>query len=284
MRTSLVIYMWVVAISVAAFPQGAPAQVQFNTAGAGTKQADMDAAIRLICPASKLIHGKDGKTSGCAVCPKGTDFYRQPSNAWQMYAETPGHFASAKDDNLLLDGTGCDSHANNFGGTFVFAISGGKARLLRYENGLITDQCQKFTYADGRNGLVCRGGWTGQGLAELTVFTTSFNAVGKSATKVLLHVSDTTGTCGEDRSQTVQQAGISEVQFVPKPQSGAGEIGSLQIKAYSGSVKCSVVQAARKTKRAPATMKSYTIDFLFDGRQFKVAPDSREVLAKISTQ
>ena len=50
---------------------------------------------------------------------------------------------------------------------------------------------------------------------------------------------------------------------------GRREIRQLQIKAYSGSVKCSVVQAARKTRGRSCSMKSYTIEFIFDGRQFR---------------
>ena len=284
MRKFLVISSCVMALSLVALGQGAPAHVQFNTAGAGAKQADIEAAVRLICPTGKTTHGKDGKLSGCAVCPKGTDFHGQANTAWEMYAETPGHFTSAKDDNLLLDGTGCDSHANNFGGTFVFSVAGEKVRLLHYENGLTTNQCQKFAYADGRNGLVCRGGWSGQGLSELTVFVTSFGVSGKAMTKVLVHATDTTGTCGEDKTQVVKQGGISEVNFMPGAHAAAAVVGGLIIKAYTGDVKCSIAEAAQKTRRAPASVKNYTIEFTFDGQQFRVAPGSRSLLAKFTVQ
>ena len=182
--------------------------------------------------------------------------------------------------NLILAGSGCENHANNFGGSYVFQFNKGHAQLMRYEPGLITSQCQRFAYPDKRNGLVCRGGWMGQGEADLTVFVTSFNATGVPASKVLIHVSDTTGTCGEDEAQVVQQGGISAVQFVQKPQGGSGQIAGLTIQAETGNVKCSVVEAAQKTKRAPASVKTYTIDYSFDGSQFKLAPGSRAALAK----
>ncbi|HEY1579318.1 MAG TPA: hypothetical protein VGF82_19800 [Terracidiphilus sp.] len=283
MRRFLVISTCV-ALSLVARGQSAPAHVQFNTAGAGAKQAEIEAAVQLICPAGKATHGKDGKVSGCAVCPRDTDFQGQPNTPWEMYAETPGHFTSAKDDNLLLDGTGCDSHANNFGGTFVFGVAGEKARLLHYENGLITDQCQKFAYGDKRDGLVCHGGWSGQGLAEMTVFVTSFAASGKASTKVLVHTTDTTAACGQDREQVVKQGGISEVNFVSRSQGAAGEVSGLMIKAYTGDVKCSVVEAVQKTRRAPASVKNYTIEFTFDEQQFRVASGSRSLLAKFAVQ
>lgn len=274
-----------------ALGQGAPDRVQFNTAGAGAKQQDIEGAVRLICPTGKITRGKDGKVSGCAVCPKGTDFYGQTQNQWEMYAETPGHFTSAKDDNLVLDGTGCDAHASNFGGSFVFALVGGSLRLLRYEKGLITNQCQKFVYADGRDGLVCRGGWSGQGEADQSVVIAAFDASGRATTRTLIRVTDTTGTCGEDKAQVVQQGGISEVQFVSKPGSGtadrpgeSAQISGLRIEAELGAVKCSIVEATQKTKRAPATVKSYAIEFTFDGKQFKVAPGGRAALAKFSAQ
>jgi len=273
MRILLALLAWGTVGLTSAFAQSAPGHVQL-------KQADIDAAVRLICPAGKITHDKDGKTSGCRVCPKATDFFGQPRISWEMRAEMAGHFTSAKNSSLLLDGTGCDAHANNLGGTFVFAVTGEKVRLLRYENGLITDQCQRFAYADGRDGLACRGGWMGQGEADLTVFVSSFDATGRPTSKVLIHVSDTTGTCGEDKEQAVEQGGISEVQFVPKPQAAPGEITGLTIKAYTGGVKCSVVEAVQKTRRAPASVKNYTIEYTFDGRQFRLAPGSRAALAK----
>lgn len=291
MRLLILIVTLGAAFTTAARAQTSTPRPQFNTAGAGVRQTDVEAETRLICPGGKVTHAKDGSVSGCGGCPKETDFSGNGRIAWELYAATPGHFTSAHDNNLLLDGQGCDSDASNNGGTFVFVMSVGKARLLRYEKGLITDQCQKFAYADGRDGLVCRGGHYLQGEGDQSVFVASFLASGKSATTTLINARDTTGLCGDDGTQVVQQSKISEIQFSSKapgaPSGTAGEsapITGLRIKAEIGEVKCSQVASAQKTKAAPVSVRSYIIEYTFDGKQLRVAPSSRESLNHFATR
>ena len=247
---------------------------QFNTASAGVKVADIEAAVSLICKTKDIKRRKDGKVDGCRTCPEGTDFHGEGQSEWQMYAETPGHFTSAQDDNLILDGTGCDSHANNLGGSFVFKIVAGKARLVRYNPGLITDECHKFDFTDGRNYLICRGGWFGQGEADATVFMAIFDAIGKGVVSNLISVRDTTGTCG-DSPQLVRESDIKEIEFSP---ADSAQITGLTITATFGNVRCSQVEAKSKKPM----VKSYEIEYVFDGKRFKVTPASRAAFNRVS--
>lgn len=266
--------------AVVGWGQGVPARVQFNTAGAGAQAADIEAALGVICPASQIVRRKDGSASGCKACPKGTDFYGFVNSQWEMHAETPGHFTSAKDENLLLSGTECDSHANNFGGTFVFELNAGKARLMRYAKGVITDQCVKFAYADGRDGLVCRGGWSGQGEADQSIQIDSFTATGNPVSKTLINAQDTTGECDDDGTQVVRESGIKDFQL---EKNSAGRISGLTITATLGSVTCSQRATEVKTGKTAPGVKSYTIDFVFDGKQFTVAAGSKTALGRFTT-
>ena len=235
----------------------------FNTAGAGAKAADIEAAVALICKAKDRTLAKDGKISGCRTCPEGTDFHGIGNSSWEMYAETPGHFTSAQEDNLILDGTGCDSHASNFGGSFIFSFKDGKARLMRYGKGLVTSQCHKFAYADRRNFLICQRGWSGQGENDENLFMASFGVGGKATVKYLLSTTDSTGTCADDSAQ-VQESKIESVTFTP---ADSEKITGLTVTAKLGTVPC-----ARAGKGAA---QSYSVEFLFDGTKFVVAPASR---------
>lgn len=270
----------------AGFGVSAHSQVRFNTAGAAAKNVDIAAAVELICPAGKITHGKDGKVGGCATCPEGTDFSGQRQSKWEVYAATPGHFTSPKDDNLLIDGQGCDADASENGGTFEFAVNAGKAKLIRYEKGLITDECYKFAFADGRDGLVCRDGRYLQGEGDARVFVASFDAAGKSAVKTLVDARDTTGTCGDDGMQLVRRWQITDIQFVRKPGSEtatgqSAQITGLEIQERIGGVRCSQIAAERKTKAAPSSVKTYTVKFIFDGKQFKIDPASKVVVQEL---
>jgi hypothetical protein len=221
------------------------------------------------------------------VCPKGTSEYGEKV-AWELYAETPGHFTSAKDDNLVLDGNSCEPHVSNFGGSYVFTLSAGKAKLLKYDQALITDQCLKFAFANGRDGLVCRSGGMNQGQAEGAIMVVSFAATGNATTKELIHITDTTTTCAPGETRVVQQSDLSEFNLLPeqpaRADAGSVAITGLTVKATSGNLKCTQVALEQKTKKAAASIKTYVIEFTFDGRQFKVAPASRAALANFSAE
>jgi len=195
--------------------------------------------------------------------------------SWGLYAVTPGHFTSPQDDNLLLDGSGCDSHANNFGGSFMFTLKSGKPRLLHYDQGLVTSQCHKFAFSDGRDFLVCQGGWTGQGENIAIVSMSSFDPTGKDVTTILFTTTDTTFTCGDDPTTVVQESDIKDLKFSSKE---SGEITGMTITAILGDVKCSQLKSEQKTGKLSASVKTYQIEFVFDGKRFKVAPASRAVL------
>jgi hypothetical protein len=233
------------------------------------KDVDVEAAVGLLCKAKDLTRSKTGEVSGCRVCPEGTDFRGDKASQWELRSATEGHFTAAGEDNFLLSGSGCDSHAMNFGGSFVFSKTAGAMRKIRYDQGLITDRCHAFGYPDGRDFLVCRGGWGGQGENDENVFMAGFAASGKETVRYLLSTTDTTGSCGEDGSVRVQASRITGIEFQPKD---SGAITGLTITATLGSVSCG--QAMRRTKAAP-NVKSYSIAFVFNGQRFEVTPESR---------
>jgi hypothetical protein len=261
---------------------GAQTPPQLNTASAGVKAADIEAAVSLICKPQDMQRNKDGKVDGCRKCPTGTGFRSDSASSWDLYAETSGHFTSAQADDLILDGTGCDSHADNFGGSFLFSIRSGKAKLLRYNPGLITEQCHKFAFADGRDYLICRGGWGGQGELDAYIFMATFDAAGKSASTTLLSVRDTMGECS-DPNQTERQSDIKDIRFTP---ADSPQITGLTIAATLGQVRCSSATSPTKANSAQhdRKMKSYDVDFAFDGKCFHVTPASRAALNRLTPE
>jgi hypothetical protein len=129
-----------------------------NVAAPAANQSDVEAAVALLCKPADMIRSQNGNISGCKSCPKGTDFFGQNMGEWELRNSLSGHFTSAQANELIVGGFNCDSHANNFGGSFIFSLKSGKPQLLKYDNALVTDQCHQFQNADGREFLVCRGG------------------------------------------------------------------------------------------------------------------------------
>jgi hypothetical protein len=252
-----------------------------NIAPPAANQADVEAAVALLCKPADISHSKTGSITGCNTCPKGTDFYSQKMGGWYFGAATVGHFTSAHDDNLILDGSNCDSHASNWGGSFVFAMVSGKPKLLKYDRNLRTDQCHKYLYADGREFLVCRGGWSGQGEFDAYFFLAKFDATGKDIQTVVFRTRNMSGSCGPGSDDSVEGADIKDAKFDAKDSSA---LTSMTITATNGTLTCAQAKAKKASGKDPASMKTYQIQFLFDGKQFTVAPASRAALQAFPQQ
>jgi hypothetical protein len=277
-RRKLLCFLAFVCLSMSTSPvcrsQGRATSAANGTVPAGN-QADVEAAVLLLCKPTDIIRSKNGNASGCKACPKGTDFFGQNMGEWELRNSLSGHFTSAQDNELIVGGFNCDSHANNFGGSFIFSMKTGKPRLLRYDSGSITDTCHKFIYMDGREFLVCRGGWSGQGMNDSNVFLTRFDATGKNADTIIFGTSDATANCGDDAKTKVPSSGIKDIKFSSKD---SGELSGMTITATFGQVTCGEVN----TKRAPGkefpSVKTYELHYNFDGKQFTIAPESKAAL------
>jgi hypothetical protein len=246
-----------------------------NTAAPAANQADVEAAVALLCKPNEIIRLKNGNASGCKSCPQGTDFFGQNMGAWELLSSIFGHFTSAQENELIVGGFNCDSHANNFGGSFLFSLKSGKAQLMRYDNGLLTEPCHKSPFADGREFLVCRGGWSGQGENDASVFLARFDATGKNTDTVIFRTFDATATCGDDASVKVPASGIKEIKFSSKD---SGELTGMTITATFGQVTCGEVNVKRAPGKDFPSVKAYELHYTFDGKQFTIAPESKAAL------
>jgi hypothetical protein len=232
-------------------------------------------AVTMLCGKGGVSRGKNGGVNGCVGCPDGTDFAGDGTDTWGLYGVTEGHFTSLQADNLILSGSGCDSHAQNWGGSFVFTVQSGQPKLMKYDKGLITSQCAKLSFATGQDFLVCRSGWSGQGEAYDNVMVSKFDATGKDSTQDLLRTDDQTGNCSGSDSTVIQQSGITSFNFSPQ---NSGVVTGMTVTVTYGTPTCAQYAAAFKAKTVPANVKTYQVQFTFDGKQFKVAPKSQALV------
>ncbi|MFZ0820944.1 MAG: hypothetical protein WAM91_12805 [Candidatus Acidiferrales bacterium] len=246
------------------------------TPGASASDADIELAVPMFCPKREILRGKDGKISGCSRCPTGTDMYGTGVRTqWELRSGTMwGHFTSPSAENLIVSGYGCDSHAHNFGGSYMFTRRAGKLRLLKYDPALFVSDCHAFPYPDGRDFLVCKGGWFGMGEGSGFVFHVAFGATGEDRDTTLFNVKDTTGTCGSSRAQVVHSSDISNLKFSIKED---GELAGFT--ATLATTQCGQIADSQKSKTTAAPLKTYEIEYKFDGKLFHVTPGSRAALA-----
>jgi hypothetical protein len=254
--------------------QGSAQQSATSNAPSGN-QADVDAALALLCKPADIARAKSGSITGCKSCPKGTDFFGEETGGWNFISSTVGHFSSAHDNNLFIDGANCDSHASDWGGSFLFSMNSGKPLLVRYDQGLHTDGCHKFAYVDGREFLVCRGGWSGQGYNDSSVFLARFDSAGKDTEALVFTTSDATATCGDDGSVKVSSSSVKDIEFSTED---SGGLTGMTIKATFGEVTCGEVSAKHAPGKVFPSVKTYELHYNFDGKQFTIAPESKATL------
>lgn len=182
-------------------------------------QKDLRTLLRLVCLGHAL-------TSGCDVCPAGAS---SRSGQWDLNAAIPGHFVSQESEDVLLSGSGCEDHADGYGGSFLFTRSGGEWHLLNYAPARIANDCKKLNGSDGRDLLICEASDRHFGVTDsfLYLLDPRDTAVRGKGLDIFFIVDDSLGGCTtverNDR-RVVESGSIDKVAFAKTVESGMVKI------------------------------------------------------------
>jgi len=230
--------------------------------------------LESVCP-GKVLAGKAVACKG--ACPASTGFAGTTEpDGWWVSAVTRGHFLSPSSDDAALAMAGCEPHAANFGGTVLLTSQAGGWKMRWYKAGLITDQCHKLPREDGRDLLVCSGGWTGQGITSMSLFLIDLAAASPEEGKPFFRAEDSTGACGgmdRDHPGPIAAASIDKVAFLDRK---TGGLPAISVTASFGRKAMTPAQwqSCIDGKLPPTPVKTYNLEFQFDGREYKPVPAS----------
>ncbi len=144
--------MWVL-LFLLTFFAGAQSQPVFPDETQNPKQAGGAELLEAVCPG----HVVAGKELECqASCPKESGF---PGQDWTLQRVLRGHFRSPASEDAVLAISGCESHADNFGGTVLLTRDSGRWRMLWYKAGVPSAECHRVKLQSGRDILICLGGY-----------------------------------------------------------------------------------------------------------------------------
>ena len=265
------------------FGVAAKAQTIFPSDGEDPNQ-DGAELLEAVCPGRVAI----GKEIRCRiVCPKFTDF-PDSEFVWSLARVTRGHFLSPTSEDAVLQMEGCEPHSANFGGSILLTRRSQRWIMIWYKPGVFTGRCHKIPLATGREILVCMGTYGGQGnnwtafYAEdlLAPSNILMSADGKST---FFQVFKNTLTCGwnsDDNSKpySLIRSAIEKVEFKNdvKPIMSITATFGKRLLSLEDAKTCIDEQVKKPNEPVrfyPAT-KSYRVDFVFNGHEFKISPYS----------
>jgi hypothetical protein len=232
--------------------------------GVATENPRAVEALKSVCSASleKQSVNQNQVALCLAKCPAGTD-YKGDESQWAV-GVTFGHFLSPASESAVIAVTGCESHAKNFGGSYLLERSGGAWKTVWYEGGLITDECHKIAAPDGRELLVCHLNDSHQGFRESILYLVDLKSPKKENSNLFMTV-DNLEVCDSE----AVRASIDRVEFTAS---------GMKIYARHGKMAMTPKQIKDcKADRLPSVAtKPYTIQFTFDGDTYRVDAGSRD--------
>jgi len=111
---------------------------------------ELEGTLHVGCTTCAPFDGPDAAPDG-TVTTDADPFY-------ELEALTFGSFTSSGMEEAAATLAGCESHAENYGGTLLARRRDGKWEAVRYDSGFHPDQCITFRVRGGRDTLLCS--WT----------------------------------------------------------------------------------------------------------------------------
>jgi hypothetical protein len=262
-----------VVLATAALAQSKPV---FQIDGVSPREGGAAELLETLCP-GQVETGQEVK---CRESPDDIARFECSPTATMV---TRGHFLSPRSDDVLLAFHACEPPSANFGSTAFLTREGGAWKLLWRKPGLITDRCHRMPLRGGRQILVCQLDGGAPGIIHTSLYLLDvLNEAGVSRDyyddhAIFMTVESIPCAGPADvLGQPIARAYIERVEFHPRP-SGDGE--NMTVFAQYGKTAMTAEMIAACS--GPPT-KPYRIDFLFDGRAYKVAAHSASALRAFS--
>ena len=216
------------------------------------------------------------QTGVCSVCPS---FVEDSGFDDKMTLEgvTYGKFLNGKDTYALLDLSGCEPHANNFGGSVLLRWRGlTRWDLVKYFPGLRSFDCQRYPATGGRELLLCRGDYGGMGVVDTSLFSLDFARFAAGATEP---DASTLFTLEDSREACIKTASAQHLLDWGPVRLG-GRPG-LRVTLSSGSGPTGKTLDTCRDTRLNIPTRAYTLEYSFDGKAFLPTTTTQAALQQL---
>lgn len=212
----------------------------------------------------------------CSVCPSfvGDDGF---DDKMTLEGVTYGKFLNGKDTYALLDLSGCEPHANNFGGSVLLRWRGlTRWDFVKYFPGLRSSDCQKYPASGGQETLVCRGDYAGMGIVDTSLFSLDFTRFAAGAAEpdasTLFMLEDSREAC----LKTASAQSLLGWELVR-----LNNRSGLRVTLRSGSGPTGQTPETCSDTGPDIPTRAYTLEYIFDGKAFLPTPATRTTLQRL---
>ncbi|WP_407568746.1 hypothetical protein [Deinococcus altitudinis] len=218
-------------------------------------------------------------TGACSVCP---DFVNGGGFGGKMTLEavTYGKFLNNRDTYALLDLSGCEPHANNYGGGVLLRWRGlTRWEFVKYFSGLRPYDCQKYPAQGypaqgGRETLLCEGGYSNMGIVDTSLFQVDLLTSRGDTDTSLFVLEDSSEAC-------LSTASVQRLSSWQRVNLNGGALPGLRVRLLSGSGKTGRTPETCDDKAPTLPTRAYTLEYTFDGKMFSPTAATRTVLRQL---
>jgi hypothetical protein len=219
-----------------------------------------------------------GKVDGdsCSKCPNSDD------GPWAISSVITGHFSSAGSEEVIVSSDSCYPQYPGIGIQVLLGKRNGK--WIKLEDSMSSrDACTRRKMPSGREFLICESwGYHRDGEVSHSL-STAMVEDDKLAGRELFRASDTTAQCWEG---TAENAEIKDVVFHGLDISITATAGFFQMNGRRlEQCRAAFADAVQTTGKGvkqypqPPAVKTYKIQYLFDGKGYTLTPASRAAAA-----
>lgn len=232
-------------------------------------------AMQVVCESSAAV-GVDARGRfQCNVCPSYTDFHGNRKESFNLQKVFRGHFSNTAHRQALLVLSGCESHADGFGGTALLTREGAGWRKAGYFKAFRPSDCLSFTGRDGLERLACRQDDMHFGTADSWIESASFEDNSLHRQSMLPPVIDNLAGLGFAVKGTCYEQKIARFEKLPSDAGFVVLVTQTKGPAPQGENACGETETPMEPKQ------TITLRFDFDGNGFALARESQAGLEKI---
>ncbi len=232
-------------------------------------------AMLAVCESSSAVSVGPSGHYQCDECPSYTDFHGNRKQLFNLQKEFRGHFSTTTREQLLLVLSGCESHADGFGGTALLTREGAGWKKAGYFKAFKPSDCFSFKGHDGLERLACREDDMHFGTGESWIEAASFEDNTLHRHYMLPLIIDNMAGLGFAVKGYCYEQNIASFEKL------ASEAGFMVVVTQTRGRAPTGENACGETKTPMEPKQPLTLRFDFDGGGFTLARESQGGLEKI---